>query len=67
MVRKAASLRWFSLGLTVVTLGKVFLYDLGELHDLYRVVSLVGLAVSLMLVSLLYQRFVFKRDRVDRT
>ena len=35
--------------------------NLGELEDLYRVVSLVGLAVSLLLVSLLYQRFVFRR------
>ena len=40
-------------------LGKVFLHDLGELEDLYRVGSLVGLAVSLIVVSLVYQRFVF--------
>jgi uncharacterized membrane protein len=49
-----------------VTIGKVFLYDLGELRDLYRVVSLVGLAVSLLLVSLLYQRFVFRRPSSER-
>lgn len=55
-------LRWLSLGLLVVTLGKVFLYDLGRLQDLYRVGSLVGLAVSLILVSLAYQRFVLRRD-----
>jgi uncharacterized membrane protein len=45
----------------VLTIGKVFLYDLGQLRDLYRVASLVGLAVSLILVSLAYQRFVFRR------
>jgi uncharacterized membrane protein len=39
-----------------VTITKVFVYDLGELRDLYRVASLFGLAVSLMLVSLAYQR-----------
>ncbi len=44
------------VGMTII---KVFLHDLGELTDLYRVASLVGLAVSLIVVSLLYQRFVF--------
>jgi len=54
-------LRWISLVFLLVTIGKVFLYDLGALGDLYRVASLLGLAVSLILVSLLYQRFVFRR------
>ncbi len=67
MARANIGLRWLSLSFLVVTIGKVFLYDLGELRDLYRVVSLVGLAVSLLLVSLLYQRFVFRRAPKDRT
>ncbi|MFV2071576.1 MAG: DUF2339 domain-containing protein [Thermoanaerobaculales bacterium] len=57
---RSSSMRWLSLGLLVVTLGKVFLYDLGELEDLYRVGSLVGLASSLIVVSLIYQRLVFR-------
>ena len=61
MLRDVTGLRWLSLGFLVFTIGKVFLYDLGELRDLYRVASLVGLAVSLILVSLLYQRFVFRK------
>ena len=59
---KITGLRWVSLAFLLLTIGKVFLYDLGELEDLYRVASLVGLAFSLILVSLAYQRFVF-RDR----
>ncbi len=59
---RSSSLRWLSLGLLVLTLGKVFLHDLGELKDLYRVGSLVGLALSLIVVSLVYQRFVFRSD-----
>ncbi len=59
---RSSSLRWLSLGLLVLTLGKVFLHDLGELKDLYRVGSLVGLALSLIIVSLVYQRFVFRSD-----
>ena len=61
MARDSSALRWLSLGFLVLSIGKVFLYDLGELRDLYRVASLVGLAVSLILVSLAYQRFVFRR------
>lgn len=52
--------RWLSLALLLVTVGKVFLYDLGELEDLYRVASLLGLAISLIAVSLAYQRFVVR-------
>jgi uncharacterized membrane protein len=59
---RSSSMRWLSLGLLVITLGKVFLHDLGELEDLYRVASLVGLAVSLIIVSLVYQRFVFRLE-----
>jgi len=64
--RDSEGLRWTSLAFLVLTIGKVFLHDLGELEDLYRVASLVGLAFSLMLVSLAYQRFVFsKRPRKE--
>jgi hypothetical protein len=44
--RKSVPLRWASLGLILVTAGKVFMYDLGNLRDLYRVASLAGLAIS---------------------
>jgi uncharacterized membrane protein len=60
--RDSQGLRWISLAFLLITIGKVFLYDLGKLGDLYRVASLVGLAVSLISVSLLYQRFVFRKE-----
>ena len=66
MARDSLGLRWISLTFLLVTIGKVFLYDLGALRDLYRVASLVGLAVSLILVSLLYQRFVFRKASQER-
>ena len=59
MWRKSTSLRGLSLGLVMLTIGKVFLVDLGNLQDLYRVASLVGLAFSLIIISLAYRRFVF--------
>jgi len=66
MAGRIKPLRWVSLAFLVLTLGKAFLYDLGELTDLYRVASLVGLAVSLLVVSLAYQRFVFGRASSTR-
>jgi uncharacterized membrane protein len=63
MLRARVELRWASLGFLILSLAKVFLHDLGELEGLYRVGSLTGLALSLLLVSALYQRFVFRARR----
>ncbi|HEX4951800.1 MAG TPA: DUF2339 domain-containing protein [Thermoanaerobaculia bacterium] len=61
---RSKALRRTGLGVLIATLLKVFLYDLGELSDLYRVASLVGLALSLLLVSIGYQRWLAKDDSV---
>jgi uncharacterized membrane protein len=61
--RKVKALRFLSLGFLLLTVAKVFLYDLAQLEGLYRILSFLGLGVSLILVSLLYQRFVFGRER----
>lgn len=66
MLRRAPALRWMSLGFLLISIGKVFLYDLGELKDLYRVASLLGLAISLIGISLAYQRFVFRRTEENQ-
>lgn len=58
---RAGALRKASLGLILITCGKVFLFDLAHLEDLYRVLSLTGLALSLIFVSFAYHRFVFRR------
>jgi len=50
--------RWTALVLFVLTAVKIFLMDLWSLGQLYRVASFIGLAVVLILVSYLYQRFV---------
>lgn len=61
LVRGQPGPRWVSLAVLLLVIGKVFLRDLGDLEGLARVGSLAGLALSLTLVSLLYQRFVFGR------
>ena len=53
---KAARLS--SLALFAATIAKVFLHDLWRLGQLYRVGSIFVLAVLLMLVSFLYQKFI---------
>ncbi len=54
-------LRYLSLAFLMLTVAKVFLYDLSELGGIFRVFSFLGLAVGLILVSLFYQRFVFRK------
>ncbi|MCH2105971.1 MAG: DUF2339 domain-containing protein, partial [Planctomycetes bacterium] len=56
-----AALRWASLAFLFATIVKVFLFDLGNLEGLQRVGSFLGLAVCLIVVSLFYSRFVFKK------
>ncbi len=55
--RNLAAARYAALGLLTVTLIKLFLHDLWRLGGLFRIGSLVGLAVVLIVVSFIYQRF----------
>lgn len=66
MARHVGGLRQVSLAFLLLSLFKVFLHDLGDLEGLYRVGSLLGLALSLIVVSLAYQRFVFPRSSSAR-
>jgi uncharacterized membrane protein len=61
--RDVRGLRFLSLGFLLLTVAKVFLYDLSTLQGLYRILSFLGLGAALILVSLLYQRFVYLKER----
>jgi uncharacterized membrane protein len=52
-----APTRYCGLGLLVFTVAKLFLHDLWRLGGMYRIGSLIGLAVVLIVVSFIYQRF----------
>lgn len=56
---KDKSLRAASLAFMLLTIGKVFLFDAAALDGLMRVVSLLGLGISLLGLSWFYSRFVF--------
>jgi uncharacterized membrane protein len=54
--RRSAYLRWQALVLLAVAIAKVFLVDVSELSQGYRVLSFIGLGVLLLVVSFVYQR-----------
>lgn len=61
LVRDLKSIRLASLGFMLLTIGKVFLIDAGELEGLYRIASFLGLGVSLIGLSYFYTRFILKK------
>ena len=54
--RRSAILRWQALVLLAATIVKVFLYDMSELSQGYRILSFLGLGALLLAVSFVYQR-----------
>ena len=61
ILRGHAILRYASLAVLMLTVGKVFPFDMAALTGLYRAVSFLGLGASLVAIGWLYQRFVFPR------
>jgi uncharacterized membrane protein len=61
IIRRSMTLRWASLVVMLLTILKVFLFDMAHLHDLLRVLSFAGLGLSLMALAFVYQHFVFRR------
>ena len=59
---KKGKVHWAALIVMVGTSCKIFFMDLSRLGQLYRVASFIGLAAVLILVSLLYQRFMTGKD-----
>jgi uncharacterized membrane protein len=54
--RRSAFLRWQALLLVAVSIGKVFIVDVSELSQGYRILSFLGLGALLLAVSFVYQR-----------
>ena len=59
VLRKAPALRYGSLAITLIAIGKVFLIDMASLTGLYRVGSFLALGIVLIGIGFIYQRFVF--------
>jgi uncharacterized membrane protein len=54
---KQRAARYAGVALLGVTLGKLFLHDLSDLSELYRIGAFVGVAIILIAASFIYQRF----------
>ena len=63
--RGYAILRYASLALVWLAVGKVFAFDMRALAGFYRALSFLGLGAGLIAVGYFYQRFVFKRPLVS--
>lgn len=61
--RKIAAARYMSIGLLVATLGKLFLLDLWQLSQLYRIAAFIVVPIIAILASFLYQRFLSDREK----
>jgi uncharacterized membrane protein len=55
--RKRKVLRLLGIALFGVTLIKLFLFDLGDIATLGKIIAFVGLGVLLLVISFLYQKF----------
>ena len=56
LYRRYVPIRYFGIGLFAITILKVFFGDLAHLQQIYRVLSVMGLGLLLLLTSWLYQR-----------
>jgi len=63
MHRQLAPVRYAGIGLLVVTLVKLFLHDLANLDQLYRIGAFLFVAVVLIGASYLYQRFLAVNEK----
>lgn len=62
IVKDSKTARMASLLFMLLTIGKVFFFDAGELQGLYRVFSFLGLGFSLMGLSYFYSRYFLKKS-----
>jgi uncharacterized membrane protein len=61
LVLHSRASRVAAIFLLLITVLKCFLHDLARLGGLYRVASLLGLTISLLLVGVLLQKFVIRK------
>ncbi len=54
--KRSAFVRWQALVLIAITIGKVFLFDVSELQQGYRILSFIALGAVLMAISYVYHR-----------
>lgn len=64
---KSQPARFASAAVVILTIGKVFLYDLAGVQGVYRALSFICLGLVLMGIGWLYQRLLFTPQPADET
>ena len=62
---KQRAARYAGVALLGITLAKLFLHDLSDLDELYRIGAFVSVAVILIAASFIYQRFLAPEARLN--
>ena len=57
---RSQPVRYCSAAVVVVTIGKVFLFDMAGLTGVFRALSFIGLGLVLVGIGLLYQRLLYR-------
>lgn len=65
-IRRYAFIRRFGLGLSILSVGKLFIIDLAFLSQGYKIVSYFIFGVTLIAISFVYQHFSKKIDNIGR-
>jgi uncharacterized membrane protein len=63
--KRLAPVRYASIGLLVAALIKLFLHDLSQLDQLYRIAAFIVVAIIAIFASFLYQRFLGAIEKTD--
>lgn len=59
ILRRDTTVRYASLAVLLLTVAKVFLFDMAEIGGLFRVASFLALGLCLVAIGGLYRRYVF--------
>lgn len=62
---RVSAIRWTALAVFAATIAKVFLYDMADLDQIYRIVAFFVLAVFLGIAAWAYQRIGIKHSRIS--
>jgi uncharacterized membrane protein len=61
-VLRSQPARMLALGVIILTIAKVFLYDTSNIAGIYRALSAIGLGVVLLAIGWLYQRVLYPQS-----
>jgi uncharacterized membrane protein len=62
---RSQPVRLASAAVVLLTIGKVFVFDMGDLTGVFRALSFIGLGLVLVAIGRLYQKLLFPRRSTE--